>query len=158
MARALTLHASTRLPLVRRGFESRILRLIASLRRPGSLCKTSKSVLRCARSLSRPVRKAHHWAVILAQASGTHTLLSRPERSCRHSEVTNIIAGLLGYVMPSVRRTSMANVSSDTPSHLLLAFLQSQSQTTLTRLYQRPSSCLSIFRSISYFIMLPPTG
>lgn len=34
----------------------------------------------------------------------------------------------------------------ETPSHLLLAFLQSQSQNTLTRLYQRPSSCLSIFR------------
>lgn len=30
--------------------------------------------------------------------------------------------------------------------HPLLPFLQSQSQTTLTRLYQRPSSCLSIFR------------
>ncbi|OAX38201.1 transcription factor Tfb2 [Rhizopogon vinicolor AM-OR11-026] len=30
--------------------------------------------------------------------------------------------------------------------HPLLPFLQSQSQNTLTRLYQRPSSCLSIFR------------
>ncbi|KAJ8588271.1 transcription factor Tfb2 [Rhizopogon salebrosus TDB-379] len=30
--------------------------------------------------------------------------------------------------------------------HALLPFLQSQSQNTLTRLYQRPSSCLSIFR------------
>lgn len=30
--------------------------------------------------------------------------------------------------------------------HILLPFLQSQSQNTLTRLYQRPSSCLSIFR------------
>ncbi|KAF8871760.1 transcription factor Tfb2-domain-containing protein [Infundibulicybe gibba] len=32
--------------------------------------------------------------------------------------------------------------------HALLPFLQSQSQNTLTRLYQRPSSCLSIFRLI----------
>lgn len=30
--------------------------------------------------------------------------------------------------------------------HALLPFLQTQSQTSLTRLYQRPSSCLSIFR------------
>ncbi|KAF9460342.1 transcription factor Tfb2-domain-containing protein [Collybia nuda] len=30
--------------------------------------------------------------------------------------------------------------------HTLLPFLQSQSQNTLTRLYQKPSSCLSIFR------------
>ncbi|KAF6759831.1 transcription factor Tfb2-domain-containing protein [Ephemerocybe angulata] len=30
--------------------------------------------------------------------------------------------------------------------HVLLPFLQTQSQNTLTRLYQRPSSCLSIFR------------
>lgn len=30
--------------------------------------------------------------------------------------------------------------------HPLLSFLQSQSQNTLTRLYQKPSSCLSIFR------------
>lgn len=36
-------------------------------------------------------------------------------------------------------------VPQHTP-HPLLPFLQSQSQTTLTRLYQRPSSCLSIFR------------
>jgi len=30
--------------------------------------------------------------------------------------------------------------------HALLPFLQTQSQTSLTRLYQRPSSCLSVFR------------
>ncbi|KAI0295896.1 transcription factor Tfb2 [Multifurca ochricompacta] len=30
--------------------------------------------------------------------------------------------------------------------HALLPFLQTQSQTSLTRMYQRPSSCLSIFR------------
>ena len=52
--------------------------------------------------------------------------------------------------MPSVQQNNMEASSSDTPSHLLLAFLHSQSQTTLTRLYQRPSSCLSIFRSISF--------
>ncbi|KAM6504070.1 transcription factor Tfb2 [Amanita muscaria] len=34
----------------------------------------------------------------------------------------------------------------DEGHHSLLPFLQSQSHTTLTRLYQRPSSCLSIFR------------
>lgn len=33
--------------------------------------------------------------------------------------------------------------------HVLLPFLQSQSQHTLTKLYQRPSSCLSIFRLLS---------
>ncbi|KAF5342400.1 hypothetical protein D9611_001380 [Ephemerocybe angulata] len=33
--------------------------------------------------------------------------------------------------------------------HVLLPFLQTQSQNTLTRLYQRPSSCLSIFRLLS---------
>ncbi|GJE85551.1 transcription factor Tfb2 [Phanerochaete sordida] len=49
--------------------------------------------------------------------------------------------------MPSVQDSNTeASVAPDTPSHLLLAFLQSQSQNTLTRLYQRPSSCLSIFR------------
>ena len=35
-----------------------------------------------------------------------------------------------------------------TTPHALLPFLASQSQNTLTRLYQRPSSCLSIFRSL----------
>ncbi|KAF8903702.1 transcription factor Tfb2-domain-containing protein [Gymnopilus junonius] len=33
--------------------------------------------------------------------------------------------------------------------HPLLSFLQSQSQNTLTRLYQKPSSCLSIFRLLA---------
>lgn len=51
------------------------------------------------------------------------------------------------YVMPSVQQN---NMEADTPSHLLLAFLHSQSQTALTRLYQRPSACLSIFRSVSF--------
>ncbi|KAH8100791.1 transcription factor Tfb2-domain-containing protein [Cristinia sonorae] len=36
--------------------------------------------------------------------------------------------------------------TQDSTPHALLAFLHSQSQTTLTRLYQRPSSCLSMFR------------
>ncbi|EKM57798.1 uncharacterized protein PHACADRAFT_171015 [Phanerochaete carnosa HHB-10118-sp] len=49
--------------------------------------------------------------------------------------------------MPSVQQASTDSATaSEAPSHLLLAFLQSQSQNTLTRLYQRPSSCLSIFR------------
>ncbi|KAI0044282.1 transcription factor Tfb2 [Auriscalpium vulgare] len=44
-------------------------------------------------------------------------------------------------------RTSSARASTSmTTRHALLPFLQSQSQTALTRLYQRPSSCLSIFR------------
>ncbi|KAI0703764.1 transcription factor Tfb2-domain-containing protein [Cytidiella melzeri] len=47
--------------------------------------------------------------------------------------------------MPSVQTASDA-VSVENTSHLLLIFLESQSQTTLTRLYQKPSSCLSIFR------------
>ncbi|KAG2145312.1 transcription factor Tfb2 [Suillus bovinus] len=44
---------------------------------------------------------------------------------------------------------SLKNTDVIVPQHAphpLLPFLQSQSQTTLTRLYQRPSSCLSIFR------------
>ncbi|KAG1845318.1 transcription factor Tfb2-domain-containing protein [Suillus subalutaceus] len=44
---------------------------------------------------------------------------------------------------------SLQNTDVIVPQHAphpLLPFLQSQSQTTLTRLYQRPSSCLSIFR------------
>ncbi|KAI0076179.1 transcription factor Tfb2 [Panus rudis PR-1116 ss-1] len=36
--------------------------------------------------------------------------------------------------------------AEQTASHALLSFLWSQSQNTLTRLYQKPSSCLSIFR------------
>ncbi|KAI0710183.1 transcription factor Tfb2 [Earliella scabrosa] len=38
------------------------------------------------------------------------------------------------------------NTSGDDTSHRLVAFLQTQSQNMLTRLYQKPSSCLSIFR------------
>ncbi|KAL4062894.1 transcription factor Tfb2-domain-containing protein [Scleroderma citrinum] len=47
--------------------------------------------------------------------------------------------------MPSVQTLSSAAVAQTVP-HALLPFLRLQSQTTLTRLYQRPSSCLSIFR------------
>ncbi|KII89693.1 hypothetical protein PLICRDRAFT_39828 [Plicaturopsis crispa FD-325 SS-3] len=46
--------------------------------------------------------------------------------------------------MPSAPWSPETDVQ-DKP-HALLPFLQSQSQNTLTRLYQRPSSCLSIFR------------
>ncbi|KIM57435.1 hypothetical protein SCLCIDRAFT_16985 [Scleroderma citrinum Foug A] len=45
--------------------------------------------------------------------------------------------------MPSVQARSS---DPQTAPHALLPFLRLQSQTTLTRLYQRPSSCLSIFR------------
>jgi len=46
--------------------------------------------------------------------------------------------------MPSLLRQTEQDTKNT--SHSLLPFLQSQSQNTLTRLYQRPSSCLSIFR------------
>jgi len=43
--------------------------------------------------------------------------------------------------------TATATGKAEKPRlHALLPFLQTQSQTSLTRLYQRPSSCLSIFR------------
>ncbi|GBE88578.1 RNA polymerase II transcription factor B subunit 2 [Sparassis crispa] len=50
--------------------------------------------------------------------------------------------------MPSVQPQPNLDTPSDEDegSHILLTFLQSQSQNTLSRLYQRPSSCLSIFR------------
>jgi len=48
-------------------------------------------------------------------------------------------------LMPSLLRQTEQDKKNT--SHSLLPFLQSQSQNTLTRLYQRPSSCLSIFRS-----------
>ncbi|KXN82969.1 RNA polymerase II transcription factor B subunit 2 [Leucoagaricus sp. SymC.cos] len=51
--------------------------------------------------------------------------------------------------MPSLHRQAEQD-KRNTP-HALLPFLQSQSQNTLTRLYQRPSSCLSIFR----FLLAP---
>ncbi|KAI0649176.1 transcription factor Tfb2 [Trametes meyenii] len=38
------------------------------------------------------------------------------------------------------------NAATDDVSHSLITFLQSQSQNMLTRLYQKPSACLSIFR------------
>ncbi|KAI0247039.1 transcription factor Tfb2 [Lactifluus subvellereus] len=42
--------------------------------------------------------------------------------------------------------TGNAEKRQERQLHPLLPFLQTQSQTSLTRLYQRPSSCLSIFR------------
>ncbi|KAF9532674.1 transcription factor Tfb2-domain-containing protein [Crepidotus variabilis] len=49
--------------------------------------------------------------------------------------------------MPSVQLNSHSeNAEKKHIEHALLPFLQSQSQNTLTRLYQRPSSCLSLFR------------
>ena len=47
--------------------------------------------------------------------------------------------------MPT-RAADTADAALESSPHALLPFLQSQSQNTLTRLYQRPSSCLSIFR------------
>ncbi|KAJ7590227.1 transcription factor Tfb2-domain-containing protein [Mycena floridula] len=54
--------------------------------------------------------------------------------------------------MPSVQPQSLSenvNTSPEKP-HALLPFLQSQTAAALSRLYQKPSSCLSIFR------LLPP--
>ncbi|KAH9838443.1 transcription factor Tfb2-domain-containing protein [Rhodofomes roseus] len=48
--------------------------------------------------------------------------------------------------MPSVEHNPDSVTQSEWSPHILLTFLQSQSQNALTRLYQRPSSCLSIFR------------
>ncbi|KAI0327817.1 transcription factor Tfb2 [Cubamyces sp. BRFM 1775] len=42
-----------------------------------------------------------------------------------------------------------ANPGTDDVSHSLITFLQTQSQNMLTRLYQKPSACLSVFRSAS---------
>ena len=50
--------------------------------------------------------------------------------------------------MPTRIVDAANNAALESSPHALLPFLQSQSQNTLTRLYQRPSSCLSIFRSI----------
>ena len=44
--------------------------------------------------------------------------------------------------MPSVEEPP----AKDAGPHLLLVFLQSQPKKALSRLYQRPSSCLCIFR------------
>ena len=51
--------------------------------------------------------------------------------------------------MPTRIVDAANSVALESSPHALLPFLQSQSQNTLTRLYQRPSSCLSIFRSIT---------
>ncbi|KAF5327195.1 hypothetical protein D9619_004975 [Psilocybe cf. subviscida] len=52
--------------------------------------------------------------------------------------------------MPSTQPYTYADNSEQAESpHTLLPFLQSQSSSTLTRLYQRPSSCLSIFRLLA---------
>ncbi|KAF8963144.1 transcription factor Tfb2-domain-containing protein [Flammula alnicola] len=53
--------------------------------------------------------------------------------------------------MPSAQPYSYSDNAEDAHKqpHALLPFLHSQSQNTLTRLYQRPSSCLSIFRLLT---------
>ncbi|KAH9943694.1 transcription factor Tfb2-domain-containing protein [Amylocystis lapponica] len=48
--------------------------------------------------------------------------------------------------MPSAPPTASEVPVEEETAHALLAFLRTQSQNTLTRLYQRPSSCLSVFR------------
>lgn len=60
---------------------------------------------------------------------------------------------------PSIRikqageSSKSTNTSGDDSSHRLVTFLQSQSQNTLTRLYQKPSSCLSIFRLLTLSVL-----
>jgi len=66
-----------------------------------------------------------------------------------HYPLRNISTSIL-FPMPSVQARSSDPTPQTTP-HALLPFLRLQSQTTLTRLYQRPSSCLSIFRSVLGF-------
>ena len=56
-------------------------------------------------------------------------------------------------VMPSAHPVVEESAPVESTSHALLAFLQSQSQNTLTRLYQKPSSCLSIFRFVQPYLM-----
>ncbi|KAI0032545.1 transcription factor Tfb2 [Vararia minispora EC-137] len=46
----------------------------------------------------------------------------------------------------AMQKGASSSTSVKTAQHSLLPFLQTQSQQSLTRLYQRPSSCLSIFR------------
>jgi hypothetical protein len=77
---------------------------------------------------------------------------------CRYSEpsLCHLPRLFLSYSFlasaPFFRPKGMPSLSLTAPAepvnspHSLLPFLQSQSQTTLSRLYQRPSSCLSIFR------------
>ncbi|KAK7690951.1 hypothetical protein QCA50_006054 [Cerrena zonata] len=48
--------------------------------------------------------------------------------------------------MVAANPTEVVDIAPEPHAHALLAFLQSQSQNTLSRLYQKPSSCLSIFR------------
>ena len=48
--------------------------------------------------------------------------------------------------MPSIEEPS----AKDADPHPLLVFLQSQPKKALSRLYQRPSSCLCIFRFLLY--------
>ncbi|CAA7267465.1 unnamed protein product [Cyclocybe aegerita] len=51
--------------------------------------------------------------------------------------------------MPSAHPYTSAEDAKIPQRHAFLPFLQSQSQNTLTRLYQRPSSCLSLFRLLA---------
>lgn len=73
----------------------------------------------------------------------------------------NCPAGFKSMAGPSIRirpagESSKAAATTEEydTSHRLITFLQSQSQNTLTRLYQKSSSCLSIFRSVSRILHL----
>ncbi|KAI0749318.1 transcription factor Tfb2 [Daedaleopsis nitida] len=57
------------------------------------------------------------------------------------------MAGPSIRIKPAGEPSKSTNASGgDDTSHRLVAFLQTQSQNTLTRLYQKPSCCLSVFR------------
>ena len=56
--------------------------------------------------------------------------------------------------MPSITIKTTPDAKETNPgtedvSHSLITFLQTQSQNMLTRLYQKPSACLSIFRFVA---------
>ena len=71
------------------------------------------------------------------------SLLNIPQLPCTYRRASD---------MPSItikaaaEGTKDANAGTEDVSHSLVIFLQSQSQNMLTRLYQKPSACLSIFR------------
>lgn len=62
------------------------------------------------------------------------------------ASATPVQLGLWRPGMPAAEKLS----PTDAGPHLLLKFLQSQPRKALSRLYQRPSSCLCIFRFLLY--------
>ena len=80
-----------------------------------------------------------------------HTTCRREHRSASRSRqlpptFTRTTPAQLGVRMSAVEELS----AKDAVPHTLLKFLQSQPRKALSRLYQRPSSCLCIFRFLLY--------